>query len=741
MKKFNKMLSVILSLVLCLSMVAPALAVTYDITKGDVNVTSEGSTGWDVEKNAMSSSTDKDITIVGRGEATKNTIKVEENVTADITLDNVNIDVSGEEKAAMSIGTGSNVTVELDGENTLTSGANHAGLELNGGKDTSVIIKDEDKDGSLEANGGVGGAGIGAANYGNSGNITIDGSTVTANGGVGGTFPDGGAGIGGGNVGDMNGDIKIINNSHVVATGSGYGAGIGVGLGNLKGNVLIDNSDVTATSTGNGAGIGGGGGWHMEGNITISNIGDDQKVEATGGSSAAGIGGGGGQMNGTITIENSQNVTAIGGINGAGIGSANDTMSGSINITSSHVVAGSSGANSAGIGAGHGQMTGDITIVKSSITAVGENTAGIGTGYTEMTGNIVIDDDSVLRVLTNTEGDDWAVTEKDGESNAMHGRFEAESLDSLTDTVFYLVDGDGNSVKDATGNAVSFNVKFNNTTYKTFAIDLPEAGNYRLVQRDAEGNITGYVVFGEDNNATYGTDADGIVRQDGLQVKGTDVTYGYTNEELPEDLEFPAASADVAKGATIRGEGGDWVFQGWSEVPAEPVLVDGKLVTNYVVEGTWAFVADPVPPVVVDEVELEDEDIPLAGIFTRADAIGYLWEQSGSPEWELSDFEDVPEDHQWAVAIGWAQAMGIAVADEDGNFRPDDLVLRSTEDVEGELQEFLNRYAVYAGIELDADELFIELTGAADDVIMGEEAQVIFDEFFAKLEAALAQAA
>ncbi|MBD5098772.1 MAG: hypothetical protein HDT35_04350 [Clostridiales bacterium] len=146
-----------------------------------------------------------------------------------------------------------------------------------------------------------------------------------------------------------------------------------------------------------------------------------------------------------------------------------------------------------------------------------------------------------------------------------------------------------------------------------------------------------------------------------------------------------------------------------------------------------------------DEVEIDDVDVPLAGLFTRADAIGYLWEQSGSPEWELSDFEDVPEDHQWAVAIGWAQDMGIAVADKDGNFCPDDLVLRSVEDIElspeGELEQFLNRYAVYAGIELDEGELFIELEGSWDDIIMGEEAQVIFDDFFAKLELALAQAA
>ncbi|MBD5155620.1 MAG: hypothetical protein HDT15_11345 [Oscillibacter sp.] len=140
-------------------------------------------------------------------------------------------------------------------------------------------------------------------------------------------------------------------------------------------------------------------------------------------------------------------------------------------------------------------------------------------------------------------------------------------------------------------------------------------------------------------------------------------------------------------------------------------------------------------------VEISDDEVPLADIFTRADAIGYLWEQTGSPEWELSDFEDVPEDHEWAVAIGWAEDMGIALPDEDGNFRPDDLVLRSTEDVEGEFQEFLNRYAVYAGIELEDGELFIELEGLPIDFITREEAEEIFDMFFAKLDAALEEKA
>ena len=183
---------------------------------------------------------------------------------------------------------------------------------------------------------------------------------------------------------------------------------------------------------------------------------------------------------------------------------------------------------------------------------------------------------------------------------------------------------------------------------------------------------------------------------------------------------------------------GTYTFTKWEETVDEDGNITYTAVCTFVPFPNYDY---DVPEV----IEIDDPDVPLAGLFTRADAIGYLWEQSGSPEAELSDFEDVPEDHQWAVAIGWAQDNGIAVADLEGNFRPDDLVLRSVEDIElspeGELEEFLNRYAVYAGVVLQPGERFIELAGEWDDIIMGEEAQVIFDDFFARLELALARAA
>ena len=234
-------------------------------------------------------------------------------------------------------------------------------------------------------------------------------------------------------------------------------------------------------------------------------------------------------------------------------------------------------------------------------------------------------------------------------------------------------------------------------------------------------------------NVTY---KDGVGENDGAQLEQTEVENGsaipgYSNQNpTREGYEFVG-----------------WLLTDGGEVDFENGVVDHDLI----LVAQWREAPDPTPvpvptPVTGDStVEIEDEDVPLAGLFTRADAIGYLWEQTGSPEWELSDFEDVPENHRWAMAIGWAQDMGIALPDEDGNFRPDDPVLRSVEDLEidpeGELQEFLNRYAVYAGIELDEGELFIELAGDPDDIIMAEEAQVIFDDFFAKLELALAQAA
>ena len=234
-----------------------------------------------------------------------------------------------------------------------------------------------------------------------------------------------------------------------------------------------------------------------------------------------------------------------------------------------------------------------------------------------------------------------------------------------------------------------------------------------------------------------------------------DNTAGLGGKDIYSDAHITSVDGgninNVLPWGYIEDEGniheGDKWYAGWSKdpnAPPEPVDPDDPTPPNQddTNSTTIPDTDTPLTPLPTGGADaatttIEDEETPLAGLFTRADAIGYLWEQTGSPEADLSDFADVPEDHYWAAAIGWAQDMGIALPDEEGNFRPDDLVLRTSDEPEGELQEFLNRYAVFAGVELEDGELFIELDGEAEDFIMGEEAQVIFDEFFAKLESAL----
>ena len=138
----------------------------------------------------------------------------------------MNIDVSDKGKAAVSTTGEGNVSIELNGENTLKSGEDHAGLEKNnGGK---LTIADEDKNGKLTAEGGDWGAGIGGGDEGNGNNIAISGGEVTA---ISGEF---GAGIDGGPEGNGNniavsGAAKLKVQGGIGDSYSGEGAGIGDG--------------------------------------------------------------------------------------------------------------------------------------------------------------------------------------------------------------------------------------------------------------------------------------------------------------------------------------------------------------------------------------------------------------------------------------------------------------------------------------------------------------------------------
>ncbi len=175
------------------------------------------------------------------------------------------------------------------------------GICVNEGNSLTVFAQSEgDKAGKLIANGDKRCAGIGGIMDCASGNITIHGGKITANGGDYATQIAGGAGIGGGNNGDS-GPV-VIYGGDITANGGTAAAGIGGGYGGWCGDVTIYGGTVKAVG-GNfavqfgeigGAGIGGGvtnsENWYSGGcdNVTVYG----GKVEAIGGQNAAGIGGG-----------------------------------------------------------------------------------------------------------------------------------------------------------------------------------------------------------------------------------------------------------------------------------------------------------------------------------------------------------------------------------------------------------------------------------------------------------------
>ena len=366
MKK-RKIVSTLLALLLLASLPVSALAAEWDIGNGDITVNA-GSGGQTVTQGGGAAVEDSAPVITGSSTDNTLTINAEKDQTASVTLSGVNIDVSGAGKAAVSTTGAGNVSIELNGENTLKSGEDHAGLEKNNGG--SLTIQDEDKNGKLTAEGGKYGAGIGGGNQRDGSNIIItgglqgagigggregDGSDITISGGeVKATGGIAGAGIGGGYEG--NGNNIAISGGEVTAIGGEEGAGIGGGRGEDGSNITISGGEVTATGGYLGAGIGGG----FEGNgnnIAISG----GEVKAEGSTNAAGIGGGGYKGNGNNIAISGGKVETTGGHLAAGIGGGSQGTGSNITISGGEVKA-IGGVNGAGIGGGWWGKGKDITV-------------------------------------------------------------------------------------------------------------------------------------------------------------------------------------------------------------------------------------------------------------------------------------------------------------------------------------------------------------------------------------------
>ena len=282
--KGKKIVSTLLVLLLLASLPVSAHAAVWDIGKGDITVNA-GSGGQTVTQGSQVDIPDSAPVITGSSTENTVTINAEKDQTSSVTLSGANIDVSNEGKAAVSTNGEGNVSIELDSENMLKSGWEHAGLEKNNGG--SLTIADEDKNGKLKAEGGKYGAGIGGGDQGHGSDITITGGEIKATGG------ERGAGIGGGYGG--NGSDITITGGEIKATGGERGAGIGGGNKGNGDNIAISGGEVEATGGVHGAGIGGGE-WGKGKDITVSG---DAKLKVQSGvedgfdGAGAGIGDGG----------------------------------------------------------------------------------------------------------------------------------------------------------------------------------------------------------------------------------------------------------------------------------------------------------------------------------------------------------------------------------------------------------------------------------------------------------------
>ena len=273
------------------SIATAAFADTYDLNKGSVDILAEGGkqyiTQWedkdndtcvkDGEGKEIRDREDSDITLTTKDETTDETkttsntvtIDAKEDNTANVTLENVHIEVdtTDAKSGAIEIKGDGDTNLELNGDNTVLVenrwSEEHAAIEKADkyGKGT-LTIKDDvndngteksgteaDTTGKLLAGGYHNSAAIGGGSdsynreysLADTSNITITGGKITAIAGN-----DGAAAIGGGYDGTGK-NIRIKGNADVTAV-SADGAAIGGGIGSGNSVTITDDAVVDARS-------------------------------------------------------------------------------------------------------------------------------------------------------------------------------------------------------------------------------------------------------------------------------------------------------------------------------------------------------------------------------------------------------------------------------------------------------------------------------------------------------------
>ena len=212
----------------------PAYAGTWDIADGDITVKAGDAEGPNNVKQGDNDFVKDEGDTVITGKSDEHTVTIDTSGgDVDVTFDDLKIDVSGKAevdgsgdspvdagKAAITVQGDHDATIELDGKNELKSGGSNAGLEKDGHEPegTLTIKDDKGKDGSLTAEGGDGGAGIGGGKESTGSNIIIRGGTIEAVGGSNAAGIGDGAGRASDDTDDPNpGKLYICGDAEVTA--------------------------------------------------------------------------------------------------------------------------------------------------------------------------------------------------------------------------------------------------------------------------------------------------------------------------------------------------------------------------------------------------------------------------------------------------------------------------------------------------------------------------------------------
>ena len=291
----------ILTAAMLTTLAAPAFADTWCIENGNITVkagdtegtnkVSQGSIIDREDTNTIITNSDKDT-------ASSNTVTIDAgNDKVEVTLDNVNIK-AGSGSALTSKG---DVTLTLKGDNHLTGGISDTGnYGRNGIASTGSLTITGGENGSLTAQGGSGAdGGHGGHGIYSNGSVTISGgSTVTANGGNGGSLV-GGDGI-------RSGGGLTVSDGTVTAKGGNGDSKDGYGGDGIRsdGGVTISGNTVNAAG-GSGGKVGGYGICSFD-RVAISG----GTVTANGGDGSSG---GDGIRSGDIDLSGSLELTAKAG--------------------------------------------------------------------------------------------------------------------------------------------------------------------------------------------------------------------------------------------------------------------------------------------------------------------------------------------------------------------------------------------------------------------------------------------